>query len=81
MTKALSMTYICVIIRLSLSFLKRHCHNYDITRFYFFGCVTVTSGGDYRLVQAPKGTFFEGNVGSSGENESNWVSMKTQHCS
>ena len=42
--------------------------------------MTVTSDGDYRLVQAPKGTFFEGNVGRSGENKSNWVSMKTQHC-
>merc|ERR1712062_248735 len=45
------------------------------TEFYFFGCVKVTSEGDYTFEPAPKGTFF------NGEDKSNWVSMMSQHCS
>jgi len=44
------------------------------TEYYFFGCVKVTSEGDYTFVPAPEGTFFNGN------SESNWVSMMSQYC-
>merc|ERR1739848_346956 len=42
------------------------------TEYYFFGCVKVTSEGDYTFVPAPEETFFNGN------SESNWVSMMSQ---
>jgi len=44
------------------------------TEYYFFGCVKVTSDGDFTFLPAPEGTFFNGN------SESNWVNMMSEYC-
>lgn len=43
--------------------------------FYLFGCVNVTSDGDYTFIPAPEGTFF------AGHDESKWVDMYEAFCS
>lgn len=43
--------------------------------WYLFGCVTVTSDGDYTFIPAPEGTFYNGN------DMSNWVGMMSAYCS
>ena len=48
---------------------------YFFFRWYLFGCVTVTSDGDYTFIPAPEGTFYNGN------DMSNWVGMMSAYCS
>ena len=44
-------------------------------RFYLFGCVAVTSAGDFTFLAAPNGTWFE------GHNTTKWIDMFNVHCS
>ena len=44
-------------------------------RFYLFGCVAVTSAGDFSYVAAPNGTWFD------GSNSTKWIDMLNVHCS
>ena len=44
-------------------------------RFYLFGCVAVTSAGDFTFLPAPNGTWFD------GWNSSQWINMLNVHCS
>ena len=44
-------------------------------RWYLFGCVSVTSDGDYTFIPAPEGTWYNGN------DVSEWVGMMAAYCS
>jgi len=43
-------------------------------RWYLFGCLTVTSSGQFTFTAAPHGTWFD------GDNDEEWVTMKQTHC-
>jgi len=45
------------------------------TEWYLFGCVSVTSEGDYTFIPAPEGTWYNGN------DVSEWVGMMAAYCS
>jgi len=44
------------------------------TEFYLFGCVKVTTAGDFTFTDAPAGTWF------NGEQDASWLEMKNAHC-
>ena len=48
----------------------------SLFRFYLFGCLTVTTSGDFTSTQAQEGTFFVGD----NSHDSNWVYQMQNSC-
>ena len=44
------------------------------SRFYFFGCLSVTADGQFTFARAPEATFF------AGAGTDNWIPMMEQYC-
>jgi len=57
--------------------IERDMHATTIQRakeFYFFGCLRVSTEGQFTFTDAPAGTFFD------GEDNAQWLAMRNAHC-
>merc|ERR1712232_445355 len=72
----MSMAFITVINNVqSFEFPKLSVDTFNMTHnYYFFGCITVDSSGEFTTSQAPAGVIF------NGDDNSQWLELRDNYC-